>query len=448
MLFSSSILETLAGPDGKFAFQVPAAKVLAAAIETYNGGLNASDMGVGKTHSSLAACLLANRPVGVVCPKPCVAGWERAFAHFGATPLFIGGYEEVKRGSRHYNRAGWHLPLGAVVIWDEAHACKDPQSQNTEMFVQAWRSGIGCLMLSATIADSPTEMWGTGLVLGLHDGTPEGYEAWLAKMGCIWNDDFKKWYFPPLARPRLEAIRAHIFDSSPPRGVRITVDSLGEAFPPSDIKCIPVELTDQAAAKIAAAWKACNELVARLERQGGSAQRIVMLKRAAWAKAYEASQTAKVEWLVAKARAGVEAGFSVPIFCNYTSTREAVMRGLNTRCGIFGGQNAKERERHRLDFQQDRQRIIACQIQSGGTGLDLHDVESAFPRFSLILPCPKWKLVEQATGRVRRAGGGPSTQRIIYAAGTVEATMCRRHAERLANLRAIVGSESSLCLED
>lgn len=448
MLFETSILESLVGPEGKFAYQVAPARALATALETYNGGLNASGMGVGKTHMSLAACLLAGRQVAVVCPKPCVAGWQRAFQHFGVAPLFVGGYEEVKRGSRHYNRNGWHLPKGSVVIWDEAHACKAHDSQNSGMLAEAWKAGVGCLLLSATIAENPSEMWSTGQVLGLHDGTPESYEAWLSAMGCTWNEDYHKWFFPDRCRDRLDAIRAHIFDSAPPRGVRVAVESLGDAFPPSDVRCIPVDLPDAARHVIDRAWADCNDLVRRLEAQGGSKQRIVMLKRAAWAKAYEASQSAKVDWLVEKALCGVEAGFSIPIFCNFTSTREAVMRGLNTKCGIYGGQKPEVREKHRLDFQQDRSRFIACQIQSGGTGLDLHDVESDYPRFSLILPCPKWSLIEQATGRVRRAGGGPSQQRIIYAAGTVEATMCRKHAERLANMKAIVGDGDAFALED
>jgi hypothetical protein len=115
------------------------------------------------------------------------------------------------------------------------------------------------------------------------------------------------------------------------------------------------------------------------------------------------------------------------------------MTKLHSKCGIFGGQKPEVREKHRLDFQQDRQRAIFCQIQSGGTGLDLHDVESGYPRFSFILPMPKWSLVEQATGRVRRAGGGPSAQRILYAANTVEDRMRQKNAERLANMKAMMG---------
>jgi hypothetical protein len=221
----------------------------------------------------------------------------------------------------------------------------------------------------------------------------------------------------------------------------VSIESLGEDFPPSDIRCIAVDLPAADKARIDEAWSKCADLEKRMRSQRIPDFRIIQLKQQTWQKAFEISQNAKVDYLIEKAVNGVNAGYSVPIFCNYTSTREALMSGLSTKCGIYGGQSAAQREKHRLDFQQDRQRIIACQIQSGGTGLDLHDNESEYPRYSFIMVGPKWSLVEQACGRVRRAGGGPSNQRIIYAAGTVESTMCKKHTEKLANLKALIGGD-------
>lgn len=117
---ANTILETLAGPTGKFSYQIQPAETLAASLETYRGALNASGMGIGKTHMSLAAVLLSGRKAAVICPKPCVAGWERAFDHFCAKPLFIGGYEEMKAGSKYYTSSrGWSVPDDTVIIWDE-----------------------------------------------------------------------------------------------------------------------------------------------------------------------------------------------------------------------------------------------------------------------------------------------------------------------------------------
>lgn len=437
---TSHILAALAGPEGKFAYQVPPAQTLANALETYRGALNACGMGVGKTALSLAACLLVDRPVAVICPKPCVAGWQRAFNHFGATPVFIGGYEEVKRGSRHYNVNGWHLPSGAVLIVDECHNCKGGlETDNGKLLASAWKAGLHVLMLSATPAENPSEMYSTGLVLGLHDGSTPGYERWLLNMGCRWNDERQRWEFPKEFRDRLAVIRTHIFEGQPPRGIRITADELGDAFPPSDVRFTAIDLPASARATITKAWESCEALVKRLTTQKQNPLLTARLKQNAWATAYEVSQQAKVPWLVEKIPSAISKGYSVPVFCNYTSTRETIMGGLRTKCGIFGGQRPEVREKHRLDFQQDRQRSIICQIQSGGTGLDLHDVESDFRRFAFVLPCPKWALVEQAKGRVRRAGGGPSDVRIIYAKGTIEESMCRKQRERVANMRALVG---------
>lgn len=446
----SSILATLAG-DGRFAYQCEPAERLAQALETHGGALNASEMGIGKTSTCLAAALLLGRPFSVVCPAACIPGWERMARHFGVEALFIESFETIRSGkSEWYDGQRWLAgPVGRdfVLIVDEAQNCKGMDTAQGKMLLAAARQEIRVLMISATIAENPAEMKGSGMVLGLHDGTRFGFERWIQQHGCQWDEDYNRWVFPKSERFRLGMIHQRIFGGAIPRGIRVTREQLGGAFPTSDVQFVEVEMPGDVTTRIEGIWAECHRFCERLEKQKGtSARTLIRIKQGAWARAFEASQTAKVPWLVQEVPQRVAEGYSVPVFVNYTSSRESLMTGLGTVCGIYGGQSSKAREARRLDFQQDRQRVIACQIQSGGTGLDLHDIESAHRRWSYIMPCPKWALIEQATGRVWRAGGGHSIQRIPYAKGTVEVRMCAKARERIANMKMIVEGEGDLVL--
>ena len=96
----------------------------------YPGGVDLSDMGVGKTYMDLAAALAMGKRVGVLCPSVGQQGWQNAFAHFGAEPLFISTYDAV-RGAWRENIATmdadgkftWLNAKDMVLILDEAQAC-------------------------------------------------------------------------------------------------------------------------------------------------------------------------------------------------------------------------------------------------------------------------------------------------------------------------------------
>ena len=74
-------------------------------------------------------------------------------------------------------------------------------------------------------------------------------------------------------------------------------------------------------------------------------------------------------------------------------------------------------------FRSDRIPCAVLNISAGGVGISLHGERQ---RLSLI--SPSWSAIEliQTVGRVRRAGGSHSVQKILFASGTVEEAVCAR----------------------
>jgi hypothetical protein len=70
-------------------------------------------------------------------------------------------------------------------------------------------------------------------------------------------------------------------------------------------------------------------------------------------------------------------------------------------------------------------------------GVSLHDPTGGKPRLALISPTFSAQDLRQALGRVHRAGGAHSIQRIIFAAGTCEAAACAVVARKLAHIEML-----------
>ena len=116
---------------------------------------------------------------------------------------------------------------------------------------------------------------------------------------------------------------------------------------------------------------------------------------------------------------------SVVIFVNYTDTLRLLANKLNTDCLIHGEQTLEERQLNIDNFQENKSRIIICQIQSGSVGISLHDIYGGHPRVSLISPTWSAQDLVQALGRIFRANGKtPCLQRIVFCANTVEEYIC------------------------
>lgn len=438
----------------------------------FAGAWDASGLGTGKTYQSLATALAYAATMGtdaqvfVVCPMSVIgsrpyhggrgSGWHGAFAHFGAMPRGIWNYETLRTGNRDWvkleyytdgerdpktgkpvtkKRFNWTLdPQKTVFIFDEAHRVKRV-SLNQGLAMAAIRQKFPCIFVSGTLASDPTHMRATGRAVGLHSGG--NWIEFLRKNGCSGtHKKGKDWKFCGGLRGR-EILRHLHHVIFPARGARVRIEDLGDRFPESQI-LVEAFKTDNTA-KIQAAFLVAQKAMDTLKKQGDiTEEQRLRLVGSAYMDAWHESERTKVEMIVEKVEDEIEQGRSVAVFMNFVDTRKAVMEKLKTECGIFGEQPMKDRIRCIDDFQNDRSRVIVCNIDAGGVGVSLHDLTGTFPRTSIILPTNKAESLIQAFGRVHRSGGmSKSRQFVLYAAGTVEEDICNAVRARMANITTL-----------
>ena len=431
---------TLRNSKGLLDYQIPHTESLVQILEKNRYGLDMSDPGTGKTYTALAACRELRLTPAIVCPKSVVPAWERVLQSFGIKPYFVVNWEGAKsEGFRHgsYNyRTGvytWNLGRTQILlILDEVHKAKGLDTQNSAMLIAAKAQDLITLCLSATAADNPRDMRGLGYRLGLHDLLD--FQAWSEAMGCYRDtqgrDERTVWRCSDVDAAMLSVHQA-IY---PHKAARMRISDLGDRFPETQITADLYEVEG---------WQKQNEAFAALVEE------IKMLQKEAkegWPSAAlvlnmryrQLTEHLKVKTLTALTQDYLENRKSVAIFVNYTETLFELAKKFPKAALIHGGQTKKgEREKEIQSFQDDKTRVIICNIKAGGVGVSLHDLHGRFGRVALICPTYSAQDLIQATGRVHRAGGkSKSLQRIIYAKGTVEEEICRKVAQRVASIQA------------
>jgi superfamily II DNA or RNA helicase len=209
------------------------------------------------------------------------------------------------------------------------------------------------------------------------------------------------------------------------RGVRVRKDSV-KNFPET---IISADLID-CGLKVK---KVLDDLLARLDRIRSETENYAQSAMTAILAARREAEMMKAQSMVEMIEDGIAENQSVAVFVCFRETLDYIRSKFN--CGaIYGGQETAEREQVIKDFRDDKSDVIVCAIQAGGVGISLHGKRD---RLALISPSFSAVEVVQALGRVNRAGGGRSTQRLLYAAGTIEQQICRAVRNKLHNLRAL-----------
>jgi len=433
------ILEPL--PDGLEArlrpYQVTPARQLFRALSRgkaewgYPGACDFSDMGTGKTYMGLAAALATGKRVVVLCPSVGKGGWERAFAHFGAEPGWIGTYEALRTGNRPaiaaQNSDGsftWKDAGEIILILDEAQALRHDDTLNVKLCSAAIRQCIPTIVASATIAIDPREFRFAGRIAGLHNGGDD-WHRFLVHHGCYkkgqtwqWGKDMRD----------LAKIHAKLF---PHRGCRVRKEDLGSECPETEIRVLPIHCAG--GDRIAEMWRETQDYLARL-----SGPRAEIEFRRMRMKVWQACEMALVDPVARRVKADLEEGRSVALFVSFTGTRTALCRALNTQSGFYGGQPLHRRQYFEKQFQENRERVLVNQIAAGGASVSLHDTTGEFPRSAYIFPNDNPVHMRQATGRVDRVGGKTkSEQWIPCVAGTVSEKMVQRARQKMLGFDTI-----------
>lgn len=427
--------------SGLRTWQIDAAGKLVSAIKYWNAAIDGSDTGTGKTYTACSVARELGYNIVVVCPKAVIKSWNKVIRkHFkmGDKILGVVNYEKLKTGRKDSSIASyvlsraskrnvftWKLPKKTLIVWDESQKLKNWKTKNAKMCVQAIKEGYPMLFCSATNATNPLEMRAVGMALKMFKGGNKDYYQWARAHGVYdgnWGLEFNN--DPGV----LKKLNKDIFDK---RGVRLRRDTIPN-FPDSEIISEVYNMDEEDAKRINQIHEEMEAELKKLEKikkGDGDSELTIQLR------ARQQIELIKVPLFVEMVEDAVEQGFSVVVFINFTETLNALATRLNTKCIFDGKTPDKVRDQNVDDFQDDKERIILVNVQSGGAGLNLHDLTGKFPRMSLISPTYSPVFMRQALGRIWRDDAKTkSIQKIVCVANTVEENVCRNVQLKLDNL--------------
>lgn len=418
--------------DILFDYQVFHLFNLISAFRNNNIILDGSDTGTGKTYTSIALCKQLGLKPFIICPKRIISTWKRVCDIFEVNPLGIVNYESIKNGNFYdindkvincrfieINEEGirWKLPYSSVVIFDEVHKCKNPNSQNGFLLLST-KNLRKVLMLSATLTDKPTCFKIFGYMLNCYKNLKQS-KAWIN--GRLLEDKV-------CINPDFSAINKAIY---PNRGSRMRIKELGDKFPLNQISVDTYAINNNDKELVNKAFKKINKNQINLESDLDNNNNGQILGEIM--KARQLLEQIKVQIMVDLAKDYLDNGYSVVIFVNFVETINKLSRLLNTKCLVYGKISPDDIMDNIKSFQDNKSNIIICN-SAMVEGLGLHDLHGV-ARVSIISPPDSVIRLVQVLGRISRAGAKtPALQRIVYCADTCEEVICNRLKDKLGFL--------------
>lgn len=466
---------TTAAASKLFDWQRPSCQRIVAALKTGNA-IDASQTGAGKTYVALAACAELGLTPYIIAPLAVLESWRRASAFMGVEIGGVTNYDKARAGSSDFifrnkeakikngELAFSFVPQAAgqkaLIIYDEAQKCKGGTKtlQGRVMSDIALR-GEKILILSATAAKDPTEMESSGIVLGLHEGG-KAFTAWAKAHGC--KSGSYGLGFTTNAKAAADIMGRIHRKLFPARGSRIrSADVPG--YPDNAVSAALINSQE-----IVSAYQDLEHDLSLLDDRIGSGdvdkQSAAAMGLAAMMKARRSSEKGKLDYFIDETKELLADGQQVAIFLNFREHLAIIRDALKLRSEPVWGtawlgkrqeidhetgyvkmvdingpsQTTTQRQQIIDDFQAGRSKVILVSLQAGGAGISLHDVNGIAPRQSLISPSYSAVDLVQAIGRIWRAGShSKATQRIVYAAGTIEEEIAGSITAKIANIETL-----------
>lgn len=439
------------------------------ALSRFGGVLDGSDTGTGKTFTALGLCKALGARPAVITRKAIIPSWESACRDVGVIPLFVTNYEAAKsanfsfggivetpRGAKHYE---WSITEPRViVIFDEAQALRGRTSMNSKMAVAAHKK-YKTLLLSATPFQTPLEACTIGVIIGLFKESE--YYRWLFNNGCkknfmghmefVGDKKDRRDETPGANAEKGRKVMAKIHESIfPLRGVRTRREDI-PGFPESLVLFEAVETGH--ADEITRIYQAIIEEQRKADHAKAVefvdpefADMVEPLAITRILRHRQEAEVLKAKAIAEMAQVHAERGESVAIFVNFDATIELLAEYLDCRYIVRGDNTGRsmstiDRFNTVRAFQMNTTPYVIVNIKAGGAGLSLHDPETKRTRVALISPPYSAVDFKQVLGRTHRLGGGHSTQKLLFAAGTVEEDVMRRVKNRASNLDTLLDSD-------
>ena len=464
-------------------FQVAHVYQLMEVLRVKNRVIDASDTGTGKTYCAIATCALLKLTPFIICPKSVISNWHNVCREFEVTYLGISNYEMLKGGkyyTENYEKVkcpymdidviplndkviknekkeeeqinkqdiikpintkelskkkkfiqqyktnyNFYLPTNTLIIFDEAHRCKNWSSQISSLLVAMSKSNSKIMMLSATLTDKVDCFKPFGIVLGLYTSL-DGYRPWIKSQEIINKIKYKN--IEDEQSKRLHIIHNTIF---PYFGSRLKISELGDLFPSNNITANAYYLDEHE--KVEAIYKEINEELENLSKLEENSKGLGILIRARMR-----IEMLKVSLFMDLAQEGIDNNYSVVIFVNYIGTLEYLCYHMKVDCIIKGGQTMEDRDSMIKNFQSNKKKVIIVMQQAGGVGISLHDIHGGHPRMSIISPSWSGYETRQTLGRIHRAGSKtPAIQKLVYVAQTYEEEIAKIIQTKLRTIDAL-----------
>lgn len=439
-------------------YQIPHFLQLEEVLKINNCVLDASDTGTGKTYIALALSYQLNLNPFIICPKSVITSWINAAKLFDVEIFGIANYEMLKsckyytsklekvycpymekymipKNDNQRDENGkvpkiedfcFNLPKDTLVIFDEAHRCKNHKSITSRLLLSINRCQCKILLLSATISDKIDCFKPFGVVFGFYDDVKK-FKMWIRKVKkskVIYYKD-KDLTDDEIT---LDIIHDKVF---PHKGSRMKIKELGDLFPSNQVisQSYMCANKDEVQKQYDIIKEAFEELKIKELRSNALGKLI---------RARMKIEMFKLPIMLDIIEEALDSKYSVVIFVNYIDTMNYLAHYFQTDCLINGQQTRQDRDDSIENFQSNKSNIIIAIIQAGGVGISLHDIHGDHPRMSIISPTWSGQDMKQALGRIHRANAKtPSLQRIIYCADTYEEQICMLIQQKLTNITAI-----------
>jgi len=424
-------------------FQVGPAEAVGEIAFTKGSALMTCPTGFGKmymgAHVAREAQLLANIDPIVICPKIATHQWGRVLGGFGVTNATVTNYEMAIRHFVSWQTYGdlkwcfWKPEFhGRLVIFDESHRCGGLETQNGKMMASSRQHQMKSIQMSATPADSPLRMRAMVTTLGICGW--DAYWSWARVRGChtrMIRGRAKGLEFTKGAKGKkiMSEISAEFY---PEYGSLVSINDASAYYNDHHVMvdCPLIPGADRV-------WIEAEREVMQLANERGSDP--ASLKLGARIRARKAVELLKVPTLLEMAKDGLESGYSVVVFMNFTESLLGLAEAL--KCAVIYGED-RDRQQSIDDFQSGVTNCLVVNTAAGSEAVSLHDTVGDAPRLALISPGENSTQLAQALGRTHRVGArSPATSKLIYAADSLEEQVAENVNRKLGNLGALTDND-------
>jgi hypothetical protein len=457
--------------------QREAATVILAAIRAGRlGFLLADDTGLGKTISAWTAVLAAAtaRIVLICCPLSVIPHWRGTLLQMGTggARVLICNYDRLKQllepppeARRAVRRRTRNQRIAAngtprihpdLVIPDEAHALRHPDSQRSQAMAHLTADARFVLYLSATAGQNPLDLAYLAALLGQVTGEPvpgdqDGFVAWCeghnvqvekASYGRrVWqeNDRDIAW---------MRRLLFDVVDQGVPLGLRrLPTDIAG--WPELRHQPMPVALDVHARVLYATAWREFRRQMglAVRQQQAGKHAKAAETGRLAKLRFRQKCSLLRVPGTAQLVADQLDAGRQVFVSVEFLETLDALQAELaarRIRCAVITGEVVgAARERQRLAFQRGQVKVVLSTITEG---ISLHAGEqlrgrvlSTAPRVTAIHDVRySGFALSHISGRCHRDGQAAPVL-WLYGEGTVDEDVVGVAVPRMRTMKAMHG---------